>query len=108
MSGLSYRLTELRSALLPISQFVAWPIFFLLTSTVSQEPAYFLALGLVLAADLVDSSPRNRALFRDSMAGGSTAILALFLNDQDALALGAIVAVVAISRMVQKANRNRK
>jgi hypothetical protein len=104
MSGLSYKLTELRSFLLPISQFVALPAFFLLTSAISQEPAYFLALLLVLAADVVDKSPRNRGLFRDLVAGGVTAVLALFLSDLDGVAFGAIVAVAATSRLIQKLN----
>ena len=104
MSGLSLRLTEIRSFLLPASQFVAWPIFFLLTSAISQQPAYFLALLLVLAADLIDGSPGNRGLFRDLVAGGATTLLALFLNDLDAIAIGAIVAVTATSRLVQKLN----
>jgi len=104
MSGLSLRLTEIRSFLLPISQFAAWPIFFLLTSAISQEPAYFLALLLVLAADVIDKSSRNRGLFRDLIAGGATAVLALFLNDLDGVAFGGIVAVVATSRLVQKLN----
>src|SRR2546426_741184 len=81
MSGLSIRLTEIRSFLLPLSQLVAWPIFFLLTSAISEQPAYFLALLLVLAADLIDKSPRNRGLFRDLVAGGATTALALFLSD---------------------------
>ena len=104
MMGLSLRLTEVRSFLLPVSQFAAWPIFFLLTSAISQQPAYFLALLLVLAADLIDKSPRNRGLFRDLLAGGATTLLALFLNDLDGVAVGAIVAVAATSRLVQKLN----
>src|SRR5207253_11093866 len=104
MMGLSLRLTEIRSFLLPVSQFVAWPIFFLLTSAISQQPAYFLALLLVLAADLIDRSPRNRGLFRDIVAGGATTFLALFLNDVDGVVVGAVVAVVATSRLVQKLN----
>jgi len=104
MMGLSLRLTEVRSFLLPVSQFVAWPIFFLLTSAISQQPAYFLALLLVLAADLIDKSPGNRGLFRDLLAGGATTLLALFLNDLDGVAVGAIVAVAATSRLVQKLN----
>ena len=104
MSGLSLRLTEIRSFLLPVSQFVAWPIFFLLTSAISQQPAYFLALLLVLASDVVDKSPRNRGLFRDLVAGGVTTLLALFLNDLNGVAIGAIVAVAATSRLVQKLN----
>ena len=104
MSGPSYRLTELRSFLLPVSQFIAWPIFFLMTSAISQEPAYFLALLLVLAADVIDKSPRNRGLFRDLVAGGATTVLTLFLNDLDGVAIGAIVAVAATSRLVQKLN----
>jgi hypothetical protein len=104
MSGLSYKLTELRSFFIPVSQFVAWPVFFLLTSAISQEPAYFLALLLVLAADVIDKSPRNRGLFRDLVAGGVTAVLALFLNDIDGVVFGGIVAVAATSRLVQKLN----
>lgn len=104
MSGLSLRLTEIRSFLLPVSQLVAWPIFFLLTSAISQQPAYFLALLLVLASDVIDKSPRNRGLFRDLVAGGATALLAIFLNDLDAVAIGAVVAVAATSRLVQKLN----
>jgi hypothetical protein len=104
MSDLSYRLTELRSALIPISQFIAWPIFFVLTTAISQEPAYFLALLLVLAADLFESSRGGRGLLRDSIAGGATAVLALFFNDQDAIILGALVTIIALSRLVQKRN----
>ena len=102
MDNPSFRLTELRSMLIPVSQFVAWPIFFLLTSAISQQPAYFIALVLVLAADIFDSSPRNRNLFRDSIAGGATAILALFLNDQEGLAIGSAVSLIAISRIWHK------
>lgn len=102
MSDLSNRLTELRSALIPFSQFVAWPIFFLLTTIVSQEPAYFLALILVLAADLFESSKGGRGLLRDSIAGGTAAILSLFFNDQAGLVLGTVVAAIAISRLFQK------
>ncbi len=104
MSGLSVRLTEIRSFLLPLSQLVAWPIFFLLTSAIAQQPAYFLALLLVLAADLIDKSPRNRGLFRDLVAGGATTALALFLSDLDGVITGAIVAVAATFRVVQKLN----
>jgi len=102
MSGLSLRLTEIRSFVLPVSQFAAWPIFFLLTLAISQQPAYFLALLLVLAADVIDKSPRNRGLFRDLVAGGATTLLALFVNDVDGVAIGAIVAVAATSRLGQK------
>src|SRR5437660_3659981 len=104
MSGLSPRLTEIRSFLLPLSQFLAWPVFFLLTSAISQQPAYFLALLLVLAADVIDNSPRNRGLFRDLVAGGATTLLALLLSDVDGVAIGAVVTVVARCRLVQKLN----
>jgi hypothetical protein len=104
MSGLSLRLTEIRSFLLPVSQFVAWPVFFVLTLAISQQPAYFLALVLVLAADLIDKSPRNRGLFRDLVAGGATTLLALFLNDLEGVLTGTIVAVAATFRLVQKLN----
>ena len=102
MSDQTFRLTELRSLLIPFSQFAAWPIFFVLTSAISQTPAYFFALALVLAADLFDSSPRRRGLVRDSIAGIATVIIALFLNDQYGLAIGGAVALVAVSRIVQK------
>jgi hypothetical protein len=102
MSDLSYRLTELRSALVPFGQFAVWPIFFLLTSAISEQPAYFLALALVLAADLFDSSPRRRGLFRDSIAGATTVVIASLMNDQVGLAVGAIVVGVAVARLVQK------
>jgi hypothetical protein len=104
MNGLSLRLTEIRSFLLPVSQFVAWPVFFVLTLAISQQPAYFLALVLVLAADLIDKSPRNRGLFRDLVAGGATTLLALFLNDLEGVLIGTIVAVAATFRLVQKLN----
>src|SRR5438876_10822917 len=104
MSGLSLRLTGIRTFRVPVRQFLAWPVFFLLTSAISQQPAYFLALLLVLAADVIDKSPRNRGLFRDLVAGGATTLLALFLNDLDGVAIGAIVAVAATSRLVQKLN----
>jgi hypothetical protein len=106
MSDLSYRLTEIRSQLVPLGQFVAWPMFFLLASAISQQPAYFLALALVLAADIFNSSPRNRGLVRDSVAGAATAIIALLLNDQYGLAIGGAVALVAVSRIVQKMKSN--
>src|SRR5438309_12016279 len=104
MSGLSLRLTEIRTFLLPLSQFLAWPVFFLLTSAISQQPAYFLALLLVLAADVIDKSPRNRGLFRDLVAVGATTLLALFLSDVDGVVIGAIVSVAATFRVVQKLN----
>ena len=107
MSDQSFRLTDLRSLLIPFSQFAAWPIFFVLTSEVSQQPAYFLALALVLAADLFDSSPANRGLIRDSVAGVTTAVIAVFLNDQYGLAIGGAVALVAVSRIVQKIKSSR-
>src|SRR5260370_36809874 len=104
MSGVTLRLTEIRAFLLPVSQFAAWPIFFLLTSAISQQPAYFLALLLVLASDVIDKSPRNRALFRDLVAGGVTTLLALFLNDVNGGAIGWIAAVAAVSRRLQILN----
>src|SRR5437016_13714796 len=97
MSGLSPRLTEIRSFLLPVSQFVAWPILFLLTSAISQQPAYFLALLLVLAADVIVKSPPNTGHFRDVVAGGATTLLALFLTDVAAVVIGLVVTAVTTS-----------
>ena len=108
MSDLTFRLTELRSVLIPFGQYALWPIFFVLTSAISQQPAYFLALALVLAADLFDSSPVNRGLIRDSVVGATTAIIAVFLSDQYGLVIGGAVALVAISRMAQKTQRKNQ
>ena len=102
MSGLTLRLTELRSLIVPVSQFAAWPVFFLVTSLISQQPAYFLALTLVLAADVFDSSTRNRGLLRDAIAGITTAMLAILLADLDAIVIGAVVCVIAAVRLYQK------
>src|SRR2546428_13444961 len=102
MSGLSIRLTEIRSFLFPLSQLVAWPIFFLLTSAISHQPAYFLALLLVLAADLIDKSPRNSGLFRDLVAGAAKTVLAIFLIDLDAVAIGVIFVADPKTRRLQE------
>ena len=107
MSDPSYRLIEFRSLLVSLSQFIAWPVFFLLTIAISQQPLYFLALVLVVVADVFDSSPKNRRLYRDSIAGGSTAILALLLNDQNGLAIGALVALVSAGILIEKLGKRR-
>ena len=107
MSDVSYRLIEVRSLLVSLSQFIAWPVFFLLTSAISQQPLYFLALVLVLVADVFDSSPKNRRLYRDSIAGGTTAILALLLNDPNGLAIGALVALVSVGLLIQKVGKRQ-
>ncbi len=102
MSDLSYRLAELRPLLRPVAEYAAWPAAFLIATVLSQEPVYFLALLLVVATDLIDASNKSKGLFRDSVAGTMTTLLALTLNDHLGLALGAIVAVVAIVRLLQK------
>src|SRR6266567_7817137 len=107
MSDVSYRLIEVRSLLVSLSQFIAWPVFFLLTSAISQQPLYFLALVLVVVADVFDSSPKNRRLYRDSIAGGTTAILALVLNDQNGVAIGSLVALVSVGLLIQKVGKRR-
>ncbi len=107
MSDVSYRLIEVRSLLVSLSQFIAWPVFFLLTSAISQQPLYFLALVLVVVADVFDSSPKNRRLYRDSIAGGTTAILALVLNDQNGVAIGALVALVSVGLLIQKVGKRQ-
>ena len=100
MSDLSYRLTALRSALVPFSQFAAWPVFFLLTSAISLQVAYFLALALVLLADIFDSSTRTRGLVRDTVAGTTTAFLALVFNNATGATIGAIVASIALADLL--------
>jgi len=69
-----------------------------------RSMADILSPDLVLAADVIDKAPRNRGLFRDLVAGGTTTLLALFLSDVDGVAIGAVVTVVATSRLVQKLN----
>jgi hypothetical protein len=97
MSNLPYRLTALRSALVPVSQFASWPVFFLLTSAISLQVAYFLALALVLVADVFDSSTRTRGLVRDTVAGATTALLALVFNNPAGVTIGAIIASIALA-----------
>jgi hypothetical protein len=69
---------------------------------ISLQPAYFLALILVVAADVFDNSSRRRGLARDSLAGTTTLVIALVLNYQLAEVVGAVVALVAITRLLQK------
>ncbi len=102
MSDLSYKLAELRPTLRPIAESAAWVASFVIANAVSQEPIYFLILLLVLGSDVLDTSDKSKGLFRDFIAGSITAILALALNDQLGLTVGAIVAVTAIGRLLQK------
>ena len=102
MSDLSYKLAELRPALRPVAESVAWVASFVIANAVSQEPVYFLILLLVLGSDVLDTSDKSKGLFRDFMAGSITAILSLALNDQLGLTVGAIVAVTAVVRLLQK------
>ncbi len=102
MSNLSYKLAELRPALRPVAEYAAWSATFIIANAINQEPVYFLILLLVLATDVIDSSDKSKGLFRDLIAGSMTTLLALTLNDQLGLALGATVAVVAIARLLQK------
>jgi hypothetical protein len=102
MSDLSYKLAELRPALRPVAESAAWVASFVIANAISQEPVYFLILLLVLGSDVLDTSDKSKGLFRDFIAGSITTILALALNDQLGLAVGAIVAVTAIGRLLQK------
>jgi len=102
MSDLSYKLAELRPALRPAAESAAWVASFVIANAISQEPVYFLILLLVLGSDVLDTSDRSKGLFRDFLAGSITAILSLALNEQLGLAVGAIVAVTAVARLVQK------
>lgn len=102
MSDLSYKLAELRPALRPVAESVAWVASFVIANAVSQEPVYFLILLLVLGSDVLDTSDKSKGLFRDFMAGSITAILSLALNDQLGLTVGSIVAVTAVVRLLQK------
>ncbi len=105
MSDLSYKLAELRPALRPAAESAAWVASFVIANAISQEPVYFLILLLVLGSDVLDTSDKSKGLFRDVMAGGITAILALTLNDSLGLTVGALVAFAAVARLLQKLAR---
>ncbi|HMB67503.1 MAG TPA: hypothetical protein VKM96_06115 [Candidatus Bathyarchaeia archaeon] len=102
MSDLSYKLAELRPALRPAAESAAWVASFVIANAISQQPVYFLILLLVLGSDVLDTSDRSKGLFRDFLAGSITAILSLALNEQLGLAVGAVVAVTAVARLMQK------
>jgi hypothetical protein len=102
MSDLSYKLAELRPALRPVVESAAWVASFVIANAISQEPVYFLILLLVLGSDVLDTSDKSKGLFRDFIAGSITAILALALNDQLGLVVGAVVAVTTVARLLQK------
>jgi uncharacterized membrane protein YeaQ/YmgE (transglycosylase-associated protein family) len=102
MSDLSYKLAELRPALRPIAESAAWIASFVIANTISQEPVYFLILLLVLGSDVLDTSDKSKGLFRDLIAGSITAIISVTLSDQLGVAVGALVAVTAVARLLQK------
>src|SRR5690242_13092013 len=102
MSDLSYKLAELRPVFRPVAESAAWIASFVIANAISQEPIYFLILLLVLGSDVLDTSDKSKGLFRDLIAGSVTAILSLALNDQLGLTVGALVAVAAIGRLLQK------
>ncbi len=102
MSDLSYKLAELRPAIRPAAESVAWIASFVIANAISQEPIFFIILLLVLGSDILDTSDKSRGLFRDFLAGGITAILAVALGDQLGVAVGAMVAVAAVARLLQK------
>jgi hypothetical protein len=101
MSDLSYKLAELRPALRPVAESVAWVASFLIANAISQEPVYFLILLLVLGSDVLDTSDKSKGLFRDFIAGSITALVSLTLSDQLGLVVGAIVAVTAVAKLLQ-------
>ena len=102
MSDLSYKLAELRPAIRPVAESAAWIASFVIANTIRQEPVYFLILLLVLGSDVLDTSDKSRGLFRDFIAGSITAIISVTLNDQLGVAVGALVAVTAVARLLQK------
>ena len=102
MSDLSYKLAELRPAMRPVAESAAWVTSFVIANAISQQPIFFLILLLVVGSDLLDTSDKSKGLFRDFIAGSITAILSLAINDQLGLAVGAIVAVTSIVRLLQK------
>lgn len=106
MSNLLSRLPDASSLLEPLGRFIALPALFLLTTAVSETPAYFAALVLILAADTLDSSRRNWRLVGDIVAGSATVSIALVLNDVTGVAVGLIVAIVA-ALLVQRSRTKR-
>ena len=102
MSDLSYKLAELRPAMRPVAESVAWVTSFIIANAISQQPIFFLILLLVVGSDLLDTSDKSKGLVRDFVAGSITAILSLAINDQLGLAVGAIVAATSIARLWQK------
>ena len=106
MSDLLSRLPDASSLLEPIGRIIALPALFLLTTAISETPAYFAALILVLAADTLDSSRRNWRLVGDVVVGVATVSIALALNDVPGVAIGLLVATVA-ALLVQKSRTKR-
>lgn len=106
MSNLLSRLPDASSLLEPIGRFIALPALFLLTTAISETPAYFAALVLILAADTLDSSRRNWRLVGDIVAGSATVSIALVFSDLTGVAVGLIVAIVA-ALLVQKSRTKR-
>jgi|SRR5438270_13671346 len=102
MSDLSYKLAELRPALRPVAESAAWVASFVIANAISQEPVYFLVLLLVLGSDVLDTSDKSKGLFRDFITGGFIAILSLALNERLGVVVGALVAVTAVGRLLQK------
>src|SRR5690242_1791893 len=102
MSDLSYRLAELRPALRPVAESAAWIASFVIANAISKEPIYFLILLLVLGSDVLDTSDKSKGLLRDFIAGSITALVSLTINDQLGLVVGALVAVTAVGRLLQK------
>jgi len=102
MSDLSYKLAELRPALRPVAESAAWVAGFVIANAISQEPVYFLILLLVLGSDVLDTPDKSKGLFRDFIAGSFTAVLSLALNEQLGVVVGALVAVTAVGRLLQK------
>jgi hypothetical protein len=102
MSDLSYKLAELRPAIRPVAESAAWVASFVIANAISQEPVYFLILLLVLGSDVLDTSDKSKGLFRDFRAGSITAIISATLNDQLGVSVGALVAVTAVARLLQK------
>lgn len=106
MRDLSYKLAELGPLLRPVARYAIWPVSFLLTRAINQEPFYLLAIFLVLAADVIDTPQREKALFLDFAGGAMTVVLALAISDLSALLAGGVVAIAAISTLLWKSARS--
>ena len=99
MREIADRLTALRGLIRPLAEYALWPVYFASARAIREEAFYLVALVLLLAADVMESPGKSRALGRDLAAGALTALFAAALNDQLGLIVGATIAGCAMARL---------